>query len=252
MRLTVIGCSGGFATAESAASGYLVEHDGARLMLDLGNGTLGALQRYLDLTADDALSGLVLSHCHIDHCADVGTLFVHRHYRRPRRPASRLPILGPAEARMRLAQIYGMPDPHPLDEEFTFEALGGEPVRIGPFTVESVPAAHPVEAYCVRVSAGGRSITYSGDTGPEAALAGLAQGTDIALFEASLTATDARPNLHLTAAQAGRIAREAGARSLVLTHHVLWNDRAEFLAEARREYSGPITQAAPGLTVDAA
>ena len=58
MRLTVIGCSGSFAGPESAASCYLVEADDAdgrtwRILLDLGSGALGALQRYADPASVD-------------------------------------------------------------------------------------------------------------------------------------------------------------------------------------------------------
>ena len=52
MRLTIVGCSGSFAGPASPASSYLVraEHDGRdyNLLLDLGSGALGALQRHLD------------------------------------------------------------------------------------------------------------------------------------------------------------------------------------------------------------
>lgn len=249
MRLTVVGCAGSFPSADSAASCYLVEHDGARLVLDLGNGSFGALQRHVDLTRDDALAAVVLSHCHIDHCADVGSLYVHRHYR-PRRPAARLQMLGPSDARARLAAIYGMADPVSLDTEFDIGTLGAGPVVVGPFTIESARMAHPVETYAVRVTAGGRSLTYSGDTGPTDALATLARGTDLALFEASFVGAGNPPDLHLGGTDAGRLARAAGARQLVLTHHVAWNDPAVVLAETRSQYAGPITQAAPGLTID--
>ena len=44
MKLTVVGCAGSFPSASSTGSCYLVEHDGHRIVLDLGNGALGALQ----------------------------------------------------------------------------------------------------------------------------------------------------------------------------------------------------------------
>jgi ribonuclease BN (tRNA processing enzyme) len=72
MRLTIVGCSGSFPGPDSPASCYLVEaeHDGAtfRLVLDLGSGALGHLQRYTDLESVDAV---VLSHLHADHCLDI-------------------------------------------------------------------------------------------------------------------------------------------------------------------------------------
>ena len=52
MRMTVIGCSGSYPGPESSASCYLLEaeHEGRtwRVLLDLGNGALGSLQRYAD------------------------------------------------------------------------------------------------------------------------------------------------------------------------------------------------------------
>ena len=46
MRLTMVGCSGSMPGPHSAASCYLLEADGFRLVVDLGSGAVGALQRY--------------------------------------------------------------------------------------------------------------------------------------------------------------------------------------------------------------
>ena len=62
------------------------------------------------------------------------------------------------------------------------------------------------------------------------------------LCEASfLDGPDLPPGLHLTARQAAEHATRAGARRLVLTHLVPWNDRERSLAEAAQAYAGPIT-----------
>lgn len=78
MKLTVVGCSGSFPSAESACSSYLVEADGFRLLLDMGNGALGELQRHIGLYDLDAI---FLSHLHADHCIDMCGYFVARYYR---------------------------------------------------------------------------------------------------------------------------------------------------------------------------
>ena len=184
MRLTVVGCAGSFPNAASPASCYLVEHDGHRIVLDLGNGSLGALQQHVDLVWPGALDAVVLSHCHIDHCADLGSLYVQRHYS-PAPAAEPLLVLGPTEARARAVAMYGKADEAGLDHQFDFVTFPREAMTVGPFTIETARAAHPVEAYSIRVSAGGRSLTYSGDTGPTPRLTELARGTDIAVFEAS-------------------------------------------------------------------
>ena len=98
MRLTVLGCSGSGPGPTSPASGYLVRAGDVQLTLDLGNGTFGALQRHLDPWA---LSAVVFSHLHPDHCSDFASLAVHRRYHpRPAYdPAARpLPVLAPGEA----------------------------------------------------------------------------------------------------------------------------------------------------------
>lgn len=243
MILTVLGCAGSFPSAHSPASSYLIEHDDHRIVLDLGNGSLSALQRHVDLVWPQALDAVVLSHCHVDHCVDLASLYVQRHYA-PARTSQVLDVLGPSDTRDRLAAIYGMHDPRTLDAEFSFATLVDRQV-VGPFTVTTCRAAHPVEAYSIRIDAGGESIVYSGDTGPNDALVDLARGADIALFEASFVGRDNPPALHLSGADAGRIAREAGVRHLVLTHLVGWNDPAQVLAEAQAEFDGPITIAAP-------
>ena len=52
MRLTIVGCAGSFPGPDAPASCYLVEAEAEgrtwRILLDLGSGALGVLQRYAD------------------------------------------------------------------------------------------------------------------------------------------------------------------------------------------------------------
>ena len=73
MRLRVLGSSGGYPAPGRPSSGFFLEHEGAKLWIDAGNGTFGELQRAVDFTHVDAL---LLSHLHADHCADVYPLHV--------------------------------------------------------------------------------------------------------------------------------------------------------------------------------
>jgi ribonuclease BN (tRNA processing enzyme) len=112
-----------------------------------------------------------------------------------------------------------------------------------------VRVAHPVETYAVRIEHEGRSLVYSGDTGPSTALAELASGADLLLCEASFLETGENPpDLHLTGRQAGEHARDAGVRRLVLTHVPPWTDRDEVLAEAKEVFDGPVELAVPGAS----
>ena len=103
MRLTIIGCSGSFPGPESPASSYLLEAEGFRLVLDLGNGALGVLQRHADLYDIDAVA---LSHLHADHCLDMCGYWVARRYA-PGGPQPAIPVHAPDGAAQRLTLAYG-------------------------------------------------------------------------------------------------------------------------------------------------
>ena len=251
MKLTVVGCSGSYPGPDSPASCYLVEteHDGRtwRVLLDLGNGALGQLHRYADPLAIDAV---LISHLHADHCLDLCGYYVMRKYH-PTGPQPRIPVWGPAGTADRMARAYDLPLEPGMSEEFDFREYDGAAVEVGPFRVEVRQVVHPVTAYALRVTAEGRTLAYSGDTGPCPALDELAEGAHLLLAEASFRSGDDNPpDLHMTGADCGRTAAKAGVERLVLTHVPPWHDPADAEAEARTEWSGPVELARAGATYD--
>ncbi|OIV37404.1 MBL fold metallo-hydrolase [Mangrovactinospora gilvigrisea] len=244
MRLTIVGSAGSYPSPESACSCYLVEADGFRLVMDLGNGALGALQRYASLYEIDAV---LLTHLHADHCLDMTSYFVARNYRHGGCPEL-LPVYGPSGTAERLSRAYGMPQEPGLDTVFDFRTVrGGESFRVGPFTVVPERVAHPVEAYGFRVEHGGVALAYSGDTGPCDGLERLADGADLLLAEASfLDGRDSTPDLHLNGREAGETAARGAAKRLVLTHIPVWTDPGVNRVAAEAAYPGPVDVAVPG------
>jgi ribonuclease BN (tRNA processing enzyme) len=248
VRLTVIGCSGSFPGPDSPASCYLVEAGGFRLLLDLGNGALGVLQRHAGLLDIDAVC---LSHLHADHCLDLCGYWVARIFH-PGGPQPKIPVYGPAGTAGRMARAYGMTEPPGMTGAFDFRTLAPGVQRIGPFQVTAAHVNHPVETFGFRIGYAGRSIAYSADTGESDALVDLARGADLLLCEASFLAGPGLPaGLHLTGGQAAQHAARAGAGQLVLTHLVPWHDPARVLEEASAaSFDGPICLAASGHSVD--
>jgi len=250
VRVTVVGCSGSFPGPESPASCYLLQapHEGRTysLVLDLGNGALGALQRHVELADVDAVA---LSHLHVDHFVDLASLYVVRTYG-PAGRQSRLPVLAPSGAAERLVQVDGAAGRAGIDAVFDFvEWSATQPLILGPFTVRVCRVMHPVESYAVRVEAGTRSLVYSGDTGPCAALVDLARAADVLLCEASFVeGADNPPDLHLTGRQAAEHAAAAGVGRLLLTHVPPWHDPQQVLAEARPAFERSLDLAAPDVT----
>ena len=151
MRLTIIGCSGSFPGPDSPASSYLLEADGFRLLLDLGSGAIGALQRHVGLYDIDAVC---LSHLHADHCLDLCAYYVARTFH-PGGPRPRIPVYAPGGTATRMAQAYGLAEPPGMTEAFEFATLAPGTRQIGPFQVTTAHMNHPVETFGFRLEHGG-------------------------------------------------------------------------------------------------
>jgi ribonuclease BN (tRNA processing enzyme) len=249
MLLTVLGCSGSVPGPESPASGYLVRAGNTSVVLDLGNGTFGALQRYLD---PFALNGLVLSHLHPDHCADISALTVYRRYHPNPPQCDVLPVYGPPDAAERLIAAYA-PNADErtrtdLSDLYTFRSYDGGTATIGPLVVRAARVEHPCDAYAVRVSHAGIALVYSGDTGPCPQLVELATGADVLLAEASWPYRPDNPvGIHLSGKDAGEAAAAAGVGRLLITHVPPWTDAEQVLTEAKAAFDGPTELVRPGI-----
>ncbi|WP_052848336.1 MBL fold metallo-hydrolase [Streptomyces avicenniae] len=250
MKLTVVGCSGSFPSADSACSSYLVEAEGFRLLLDLGNGALGELQKYCGLYDIDAVA---LSHLHPDHCIDMCAYFVARYYRHEGGRCPQLPVFGPTGTEHRLTTAYDdTPTERSMSEVFAFHTLVPDrPFAVGPFLVTAHRVVHPVETYGFRVEHRGRVLCYSGDTGRCDSLTELARGADLFLCEASFTdGKEDLPEVHINGREAGECAQRAGAERLVLTHIPPWTDAQVNLSDAKAAFDGPVELARPGAVYE--
>jgi len=251
MRLTVVGCAGSYPGPDSPASCYLLEadHEGRtwRILVDLGSGALGTLQQYVDPLTLDAV---LLSHLHPDHYFDISGLYVIWKYH-PSGPQERIPVYGPAGVARQVSRAYGLPVEPGMSAEFDFREYDDAPIHLGPFVVKACRVVHPVPAYGMRIEAGGRTLAYSGDTGPCDALVDLAKGADLLLAEASFREGEDNPEgLHMTGKEAAEMAVRADAGRLVLTHIPPWFDPQVAYEEARPVFEGQLDLATSGAVYD--
>ena len=245
MRLTVLGACGAWPEAGQACSGFLVEHDGFRLLVDAG---YAIVPRLLARLAASQLDAVFISHGHPDHCADLNPLLRARALGADRPPA--LPVYALPGA---VDAVLALDRPGVLAGACALrEFAAGSRLGIGPFDAVTRLLPHWVPNAGLRLAAGGRVLAYTGDSGPDPGIAALARGADLLLAEATYpdhVPPDARDYLS-SASQAGRQAARAGVGHLALTH--LWpgTDQHAARAAAAAGYHGQISVATAGLSLD--
>jgi ribonuclease BN (tRNA processing enzyme) len=245
MRISVLGGCGAWPGPGQACSGYLIEHDGFRLLIDPGYATLPRLLE--KITAED-VDAVLISHGHPDHCADLHPLLRARAFGGAHPPP--LPVYTLPGAVDRVLSLDG---PGALDDEYVVhEFSAGDRFEVGPFRVETWLLPHFVPNAGLRLTHGQGVVAYTGDTGPSPDVLKLAAAADLFLAEASFPEqVPSRSTGNLSSAkQAGQNATEAGVKQLLLTHLLPGTSREAVESAARQTYSGELAIARGGLVID--
>ncbi len=241
MDVTLLGTGAPLAPGR-ATTGLLVTAPGcAPLLLDTCGGFELARRVVATGHALADLRDVVVTHRHLDHTGGIPALYL-----------ANLPltIYGSADVQAGLdgllAATYPEWPPHPAVARVTVAA--GERRAIGGFEVAFFAVEHRVPTLAVRVSHGGRTLAFSADSLPCAALVACARLADLFVCDAICAVRDgaqwaehARRLMHPTAREAAALATEAGAGALVLTHIGRFADPANMLAEAREGFAGPVS-----------
>jgi ribonuclease BN (tRNA processing enzyme) len=248
MRLTVLGSSGGTPSRFNPASGYLVEAGDATVWMDAGTGTFMALAERVD---PGLLSAVVISHIHVDHCSDLYGLYGYLAYG----PSGMVPIpvYLPTGAAAHLAAFARAAEEHVFNHVLDLITVEpGGTVTVGDASLTFGAAVHGVPGLVTRIEHDGRSLVYSGDTGPGGDLPALCAGAGTALIEASFVGARSPHHTphHLAAMEAGSIAAAAGASRLIVTHVSPTLDSETAVTEASAAYGGRVTLAEPGAVFE--
>ena len=220
MRLTVIGSSPAWPNPGSAHSGYVLDANGTRLLLDCGPGVLGRLREKELWPRVDAIA---ITHFHLDHWGDLVPWVWGSFYLATNGPLPK-PALwvqpGGAEFLTGLGERLGFPDMF----EKTFELQEYQPdtpFDIGPLVVTPTRVPHyKLQTYAFRVEADERTLAYSGDSAPSEELVSAARDADLFVCEATLLRgeLDGEPRGHLSLDEAVEAFEASGAKRLLVTH----------------------------------
>lgn len=241
MKLTILGNGSACNGANQASSGYLVREDATAVLMECGTGIMARLQTQC---RPDQLSGIVISHMHWDHFCDLMPLRYWFMGAQRSNPNCRIPLVLPPGGKAILDQLsmLTLPSDGPMTAQFdTREYTPGEVIRIGDIALSFAPMVHYSASHAIRLQSPTGTLVFSGDTGPNDALAPFAAGADALLSEAS-TLEPKPPHAwgHLSAKEAGATAAAAGVRQLLLTHMAATLDPAHGVAEAKAAFAGEV------------
>jgi ribonuclease BN (tRNA processing enzyme) len=261
VQLTILGKSPSWPDAGGACSGYLVEEQGFRLLLDCGPGVFGKARELIDYATVDAV---LITHMHSDHFLDLIPFSYALAYA-PRQqpvpvggyPGTDCPACPPLHAPPGAIEVFrhivccwGKEDLI----ETAFEISEYEPsadLEVGPFTVRFCEVPHFIPTFAVDLTSHDTRFTFSADCSPNEELVGFARDTQLLLIEATLPRPE-RTGIrgHLTPGEAGDHGRRAGAQRLILTHYSDELDPAWVQSEAEQTYGDSVELAREGAVYE--
>ena len=245
-RVTILGSGTCVPSLERSACSMLLETGGARLLFDCGPGVMRRLLEVGVRISD--ISYILLSHFHPDHSGELASFLFALKYPAPacqKQPLTIIAGRGFKSFYDRLQGVYGswIVLPRDLFEIVELDSAKPDTVSFSSFSLTSMPVVHRPESLAFRVTdVQGKSVVYSGDTDMCDSLVDIATDADVMICE-SATPDGQKVDGHLTPSLAGKIARAAKVKRLVLTHFYPTCDTVDVEKQCRSTYNGSIVLA---------
>ena len=244
-ELVILGVAASTPDAEHDTVGLLLRGPQGAVLVECGGSPLYKAARLgVDL---EQIRAVILTHRHADHIYGLPIL-VQGMWIGGREAA--LPIYGPEETLQVARQLLSLFDleegggAFPLEWRAISRRQGQRVLELNNVLIRAAPVEHgglEVRALRFDHTVSGRSIVYSSDTRPCAALVDLAAGVDLLIQEASGAFSN-----HTSAAQAADLAREVGAAELALIHYPVRGVDPESLLREAAAFPGPVWLARDG------
>jgi ribonuclease BN (tRNA processing enzyme) len=247
----VLGSGTAIPRARRAPSGYWLRIGADNLLFDAGAGTAERLAT--EGGGIQEIARIFVTHFHPDHTLDLASILFALANPGLGAWPPRIEICGPpgiGDFLGRFKGVYGRwLEPQHTEVVVTEVEPGSRPIELSGYRVRAEKTVHSPESQGYRIEIeGGAVIAYTGDTDACPGAVALGRGADLFAVECSFAEHDYAPG-HLTPQRAGRLAREARCRKLLLTHFYPSADAVDVVAECRREFDGEVIAARDGLRV---
>lgn len=246
MKITLSGTGTGVPSPRRNPPCIYIQFDDKRAIFDSGPGTLKNL-----LSAGVNCLNLDLifyTHLHLDHVSDFSAIL----FAAKIPPSIRkkpLTVYGPSglkEYYQRSVELYKetlLTDAY----ELTIEEIENTRINIGDFTISTRALEHHDGCIGYRIATpGGKIFVYSGDTDYCNEIVELSKNADILVLECSFP-DEIKMTGHLSPTTAGKVAREANAKTLALVHMYPVCDQHDLSAGCRKEFNGEIVIGEDGM-----
>ncbi len=234
MKLTVLGNWGPYPKAGGACSGYLFEGEGAKILIDCGNGTLSRLQQVVPTLEE--LDIIILSHLHSDHISDAMVLRYAVGINKMKGLFHKtIPLYAPATPledfeKLQFENAFAL---QPIEESLVIHEKG--------LKISFKKMDHPVETYAICIENKEKKFVFSADTRYCSQLIDFSKNADLLLCESGVLERDKTATTpHLSAMEAGMIATQGQVKKLLLTHFWPEYNLQDILEEARKSYEGEL------------
>ncbi len=232
MKLKILGSVSPYPTLDCNCIGYLIHNSDSKILLDCGSG----IARLLKFPDDLENLTIIISHLHKDHYSDLSSIayasFVYHN-------------IGLLKNKVK---VY-IPDDRKLEDYNYLMNYGNENymdfyvysdndiINIKDINISFFKTTHQIKTYAINITKENYKISYSADTGYNEKIIEFFKDSDLLICESSFLKYQKSGNNHLSASEAGLLAKKSNVHKLILSH--LWPeiDKIDYLKEAKEVFS---------------
>ena len=245
INITILGSGTCVPSLQRHSCAALVRGNSIHILLDAGPGTMGQLLK-LGVHIND-IDMILLSHFHLDHCAEIAPFLFATKYPGFKRTKS-LVLVGGTGIKALFENLNKTYDntleiPEGYFQIIELDEKGSLNLNLEGIQLDYISVHHRAESRAYRLTdETGFSVVYSGDTDYSNHLIDLSRESDILICESAFPDEQKVPG-HLTPSLAGEIASKANVKKLVLTHFYPECDGVDIKAQCRKTFKGPLVLA---------